>query len=176
MQVSDFLSQETTHGLLWHIFASEVGLTSASHPVAQTTAVLQSFNDLKSRLVTPNRDDRVLSMYCAQTCVHTDVVIKYKPDAELFTKLYSTIRSMQDLMVDESAIARLAVYPTITHMFKAHPELWQATEILLHRHAVQWGEFVAKRMQQSLLDNWKLASADLDRFIVMVKATPSITP
>lgn len=174
MQVSDFLYQETTHGLLWQIFASEVGLTSVSHPIVQSTAVLQAFQKLKANLTQPSKDDSAVSLYCAVTFLHTEVPITYAQEAALFTKLYTSIRSLQDLMVDEASIARLALYPTITHMFKKHPELWRAAETLIQRHAVEWGEFVAKRMQQSLSDNWKLASADLDRYIVMVQAKPTI--
>lgn len=91
MYTSDFLHNETLHGLLFDIFRSEIGLLSVSHPNVQKEALIEFFADHKVKLLEAAADEATVfeQAYEFEDYSSAGIMrVTLREEVDLFRRLY----------------------------------------------------------------------------------------
>lgn len=132
MHASDFLHNETLHGLLFDIFRSEIGLLSVSHPQAQMDALVEFFADHKVKLLQAAEEECTVFLQDYDFADYTPagtVEVTLRQEVDLFRRLYA----FPELFAIPSALAH-HVQGLIGPIVSKHPGYRALTVALLVRH------------------------------------------
>ncbi len=148
MQVSDFTHASSTHELLLKLLFSEVGLLSVASPAVQLQAIVDSFTQLQTTIVTHLRDgsnDFELQLRGAAGPSLPTVPLTYQADAQVFGDLYQPLARWSEHQVLPSH-----AYPLVGRVVLGNRTLRDQVVALLRAHIHRHGKPVGDRIRQTL--------------------------
>ena len=144
MYASDFADAQSTHQLLYCLFASEIGLMPVTAPGVQALVLSNAFSGLQTLLATKVKESASFELAFDLADGHSlgTVEVSYRDDARIFMALYGPFKNYDD----ENRLLSWHVYPLVGTALNAQPAILKLVSKQLEHHVRKYGAPVGSRI------------------------------